>query len=158
MARTHGSINAFLLALIAAGSIGLVTACENTARGLKQDAANAEAETRDDRAQARDAAKDIANDAAQAARTVGTMAADAGEEVAERAGAFKEKVDVKSALMADPSVDASRISVNADYRTRTITLSGFVPTTGERDRAAAIAKDKAAGYTIVNNIGVQPRS
>ena len=158
MARTHCSINAFLLALIAALSIGLVAACENTARGIKQDTAEAEANTRDERAQAKEAAKDVANDAAQAARTVGSMAADAGEEVAERAGALKERVDVKSALMADPSVDASRISVNVDYKTRTITLNGYVPTAGERERAEAVAKHKAAGYNVVNNIGVQPRS
>ena len=157
MARTHCSINAFLLALIAALSIGLVAACENTARGIKQDTAEAEANTRDERAQAKDAAKDVANDAAQAARTVGSMAADAGEEVAERAGALKERVDVKSALMADPSVDASRISVNVDYKTRTITLNGYVPTAGERERAEAVAKHTAAGYNVVNTIGVQPR-
>ena len=157
VARTHCSINAFLLAIIAALSIGLVTACDNTARGLKQDAATAEADTRDERAQAKAAAKEVADDAAQAARTVGSMAADAGEEVAERAGAFAEKIDVKSALMADPSVDASRISVNVDYKTRTITLNGYVPTAGERERAESVAKAKAAGYTVVNNISVQPR-
>ena len=158
MAPTHCSINAFLLALVAALSIGLVTACENTARGLKQDAAKAEEGTRDERAQAKEAAKDVANDAAKAARSVGTMAADAGEEVAERAGAIKEKIDVKTALMADPSVDATRISVNVDYKTRTVTLNGYVPTAGERERAEAVAKAKAQGYNVVNNIGVRPRT
>ena len=157
MARTHCSINAFLLAVIAAAAIGLVTACENTARGLKQDTANAETETRDERAQAKASAKEVANDAAQAAQTVGNMAADAGEELAERASALKEKVDIKSALMADPAVDATRISVTVDYRTRRVTLTGYVPTAGERDRAESLAKAKAEGYTIVNNIGVQPR-
>ena len=158
MARTHSSINAFLLALIAATAIGLATACENTARGVKQDAANAEAETRDERAQAKTAARAVASDAAQAARTVGSMAADAGEEVAERTSALKEKVDIKSALMADPGVDATRIGIAVDYRTRTVTLNGYVPTNAERERAEATAKAKAEGYTVVNNIGVQPRS
>jgi osmotically-inducible protein OsmY len=157
VARTHCSINAFLLSVIAALSIGLAASCENTARGLKQDAADAEAATRDERAKAEQTAKDIATDAADAARTVGAMAADAGEEVAERAGAFKEKVDVKTALMADPSVDASRLDVDVDYRTRTLSLSGYVPTHGERDRAEAIAREKAPGYKIVNNVSVRPR-
>jgi osmotically-inducible protein OsmY len=157
VARTHCSISAFLLSIIAALSIGLVAACQNTAQGLKKDTADAAAETRDERAKARDAAKDIANDAAQAARTVGNMAADAGEEVAERASAIKEQVDVKSALMADPAVDATRIDVDVDYRTRTLSLNGYVPTRGERDRAEAIAKEKAQGYKVVNNISVQPR-
>jgi len=157
VARTHCSINAFLLALMAAVSIGLVAACENTARGLKQDAANAEVESRDERAQVKATAKEVAHDAAQAARTVGSMAADAGEEVAERAGAMKENADVKAALMADPSVDATRIDVDVDYRTRTITLNGYVPTTAERERAESVARGKADGYKIANNIAVQPR-
>ena len=157
MARTHCSINAFLLSVIAALCIGLVAACENTARGLKQDAKDAESATRDDRAKARETAADIASDAARAARTVGEIAADAGEEVAERASALKENVDVKAALMADPSVDASRLDVDVDYRTRTLSLNGYVPTRAERDRADTIAKQKAPGYKVVNNIKVQSR-
>jgi osmotically-inducible protein OsmY len=157
VARTHGSITAFLLALIAAISIALAAACDNTARGLKQDAANAEAESRDERAAAKSTAKDVAHDAAQAARTVGSMAADAGEEVAERAGAIKENVDVKAALMADPSVDATRIDVDVDYRTHTVALNGYVPTAAERERAEAVAREKAEGYKIANNITVRPR-
>jgi hyperosmotically inducible periplasmic protein len=157
VARTHGSITAFLLALIAAISIALAAACDNTARGLKQDAANAEAESRDERAAAKSTAKDVAHDAAQAARTVGSMAADAGEEVAERAGAIKENVDVKAALMADPSVDATRIDVDVDYRTHTVALNGYVPTAAERERAEAVAREKAKGYKIANNITVRPR-
>ena len=158
VARTHCSINAFILAIIASLSIGLVTACENTARGLKQDAAEAEAETRDERAHARATAKEVANDAAQAARAVGTIAADAGEELAEKAGAVTEHVDVKAALMADPAVDASRIDVDVSAWTKTVTLNGYVPTTGERQKAEAVARAKARGYKVVNNITVQPRS
>jgi osmotically-inducible protein OsmY len=158
VARTHCSINAFILALFAAISIALVAACENTAQGLKQDASQAEATTRDERAAAADTAREVASDAAQAARTVGSMAAEAGEEVAERAGALKEGVDVKSALMADPAVDATRIDVDVDYRTRTVTLNGYVPSQGERERAERLARDKAKDYKVVNNITIQPRS
>jgi osmotically-inducible protein OsmY len=158
VARTYWSINAFLLSIFAAAAIGLVGACENTARGLKEDAARAEQATRDEGAQARENAKGVANDAAQAARTVGHMAAAASEEVAERASAVRRNVNVKAALMADPAVDATRIDVDADYRTRTLSLKGFVPTEGERSRAEAIAKDKAQGYTVVNHITVQPRA
>jgi osmotically-inducible protein OsmY len=157
VARTHCSINVFLLAIIATFSIGLVTACENTACGLKQDAAEAEVGTRDERAQASAAAKEVANDAAHAARAVAEMAKDAGEELAERAGAITETADVKSALMADPSVDASRIDVDVSAWGKTVTLNGYVPTTAERDKAEAIAKAKANGYKVVNNIEVQPR-
>ena len=157
MARAHCSINAFILAIIAAVSIGLVAACDNTARGLKRDAANAERDTRDERAKAKDAAREVAHDAATAARTVGSMAADAGEEVAERASAMKQNVDIKTALMADPSIDASRINVDVDYRTHTVSLNGYVPTAAERERAEGVAKAKAEGYKVANNITVQPR-
>ena len=157
MARTHCSINAFILAIIAIFSITLVAACENTARGLKQDAAEAEVETRDERAQAKAAAKEVARDAAEAARAVGSMAADAGEQLAEKAGAVTETIDLKSALMADPSVDASRIDVDVNAWTKIVTLEGYVPTAAERERAESIAKAKASGYTIENKIAVQPR-
>ena len=157
MARTHCSINAFLLAIVASFSIGLVTACENTARGLKQDAAEAEVKTRDERAQAAAAAKEVANDAAQAARAVGEMAKDAGEELAEKAGAITETADIKSALMADSSVDASRIDVDVSSWTKTVTLNGYVATSPERDKAEAIAKAKASGYKVVNNLAIAPR-
>lgn len=157
VARTHSSITAFIMALIAFVAIAITTACENTARGLKQDAAEAEADTRDERAQAAAAAREVANDAVQAGRAVGAMAADAGEELAERAGAAGENIDVKTALMADPSVDASRIDVDVNSWSKTVTLQGTVPTDGERQKAEAIAKTHAEGYTIQNQITVQPR-
>jgi osmotically-inducible protein OsmY len=157
VARTHCSINAFLLALIAAVTIGVVTACENTAQGLKQDAAKAEAETRDERAVAAEKAKELGSDAAQAAREIGAAAAEAGDELADRASGKKEAVDVKGALMADASVDASRIDVDVDYFTRTVTLNGSVSTAVQRTQAETIAKTKAQGYKVVNNLSVAPQ-
>jgi len=60
--------------------------------------------------------------------------------------------------MADPSVDATRLDVSTDYRTRTVTLNGYVSTAAERGAAEAIARKRAEGYKIVNNLMVQPRS
>lgn len=157
MARTHCSIHAFILSCVAALAIAGVAACDKTAQGLKKDAQQAEAETRDERAQAAEKAKDLGNDAAKAASQVADSAAQAGEELVERASAIQETVDVKTALMADPSVDATRIDVDTDYRTRTVTLNGYVPTNTERDMAEVIAKGHAEGYKVVNNIQVQPR-
>ncbi len=157
MARTHCSINAFLLAIIAAVTITVVTACENTAQGLKQDAAEAEAETRDERAAAAAKAKELAAGAAKAARQVGAAAAEAGDELADRASGKKEALDVKTALIADASVDAARIDVDVDYATRTVTLNGSVSTTGERTQAETIAKHQANGYKVVNNLSVVPQ-
>ena len=65
--------------------------------------------------------------------------------MAERASAAKVTVDVKAALMADPSVDATRLDVSTDYRTRTVTLNGYVSTATERDAAEAIAQEAGGG-------------
>lgn len=157
VARTHFSIHAFILGCIAALAIGGASACENTARGVKQDAQQTEAQTRDERAEAKETARELGNDAAKAASRVADSAAAAGEELAERASAIKEAIDVKTALMADPSVDATRIDVDTDYRTRTVTLNGYVPTHTERDMAEVVARGHAEGWKIVNNISVQPR-
>jgi osmotically-inducible protein OsmY len=157
VARTYCSIHAFILGCVAALAVAGASACDKTAQGVKQDAAQVEAETRDERAQAKEAVKDIGNDAVKAAGRVADSAAQAGEEIAERASAIKETVDVKTALMADPSVDATRIDVDTDYRTRTVTLGGYVPTNTERDMAEVIARGHAEGYKIVNNIQVRPR-
>jgi osmotically-inducible protein OsmY len=157
VARAHCSINAFILSVVAAFAIAGTAACQNTARGLEQDARQAEEQTRDERAEARDKAQEIGQDAARAADRVGAAAAEAGEELAERAGAAWETLDVKGALMAESSVDATRIDVDADRNTKTVTLSGYVPTDAERVKAEAVAKSRAAGWTVVNNIQVMPR-
>ena len=158
MARGHCSINAFILSVVAAFAIAGTAACQNTASGLKRDAQQAEEQTRDERAVAKDKAQELGQDAAKAANRAGAAASQVGEEIAERAGAAWETVDVKGALMADSSVDATRIDVDTDYKTKTVTLSGYVPTETERNMAEVIAKARAEGYTLVNNLQVRPRT
>jgi osmotically-inducible protein OsmY len=154
VARGHCSINAFILTCIAAFAIAGTTACENTARGLKQDAAQAEEETRDERAAAQEKGRELADDAAKAAREIGAAAAELGDDVADAASGKKQEIDVKAALMADASVDAGRIDVDTNYFTRTVTLKGHVRTHTERDMAETIAKAHADGYKVVNNLQV----
>ena len=156
MARNH--ITACLRVLTAAAVLGVGAACDNTARGARQDAQQAEAATRDERAEAADKAREVGSDVAHVARRAADAAAEAGEELAERASAATEEIDVKSSLMADPSVDATRIDVETDYRTRTVTLKGFVPSETERNMAEVIAKARAEGYTVVNSLTVRPRN
>jgi osmotically-inducible protein OsmY len=158
VARAYCSINAFILSTVAIFAVGGAAACDNTARGLKQDAREAEVETRDERARVGDRARELGDDAVAAANRAAGAAAEAGEEIAERTGAAIEAVDVKAALMADPSVDATRIDVDTDYKTRTVTLNGLVPTHTERDMAEVIAKARAEGYRVVNNLTVKARS
>ena len=157
MARTKIGINAFILGCITALAITAAAACDRTARGVKQDAEQAAAATRDERAQAGEAARELGRDAKTAATKAANVAAEAGEEIAERASAAKETADVKTALMADPAVDSTRLDVDTDFRTRTVTLNGYVTTAAERDAAEAIAKKHAEGYKVVNNLTVQPR-
>lgn len=68
--------------------------------------------------------------------------------------AVVETMDVKAALMADRSVDASHIDVDTFPETKTIVLRGSVKTATQRDEAARIAAVEAPGYQIDNQLRV----
>ena len=76
------------------------------------------------------------------------------EKVAEKTAAATNTVDVKSALIADGRVDASNINVDTNSTTKTVVLKGTVPTDQQKATAEAIARDKAEGYTITNQLTV----
>lgn len=76
------------------------------------------------------------------------------EKVAEKTAAATNTVDVKSALIADGRVDASNINVDTNSQTKTVVLKGTVPTAQQKTTAEAIARDKAEGYTINNQLTV----
>jgi osmotically-inducible protein OsmY len=78
------------------------------------------------------------------------------EKVVEKTAAATNTVDVKSALIADGRVDASNINVDTSSSTKTVVLKGSVPTTQQKATAEAIARDKAEGYTISNQLTVVP--
>jgi osmotically-inducible protein OsmY len=133
-----------------------LAACSNTAAGVKKDAeinadkAAAAADKAEDKA---DAAADKAEPAAHEA------AAETREAARDASGAVKaavETVDVKSALMADRTVDASHINVDTFHETKTVVLKGSVKTATQRDEAARIAAAEAPGYRIDNQLTVVP--
>jgi osmotically-inducible protein OsmY len=157
VARTHGSISSFILICISGLIITVASACDNTFRGMKQDAQAAEHATRDERADASAAAREVRDDVARASRDATAVMAQAGERLAERASAARQTAAVKAALTADPSVDATRIDVDTDIHARTMTLRGFVPTNVERDMAEVIAKATVDGLAVVNSLEVRPR-
>lgn len=130
------------IALMSALSLA---ACSNTAAGVEEDAERAG-----------DKAAAAADDAAAAARE----AAAEGRETAREAGgaisAAIETIDVKSALMADRTVDASHINVDTFHETKTVVLKGSVKTATQRDEAARIAAAEAPGYRIDNQLMVVP--
>ena len=146
--------NAYLaIALLSGLSLA---ACSNTAAGAKKDAEiNA-----DKAAAAADKAEDKAQAAGEKAAAEGKEAAAESKEAGREAGgaikAAIETIDVKSALMADRTVDASHINVDTFHETKTVVLKGSVKTATQRDEAARIAAAEAPGYRIDNQLMVVP--
>ena len=137
------------LAIAPMSGLSLV-ACSNTAAGAKKDAEiNA-----DKAAAAADKAEDKAAPAAEK-----EAAAETKEAARDASGAVKaavETIDVKSALMADRTVDASHINVDTFHETKTVVLKGSVKTATQRDEAARIAAAEAPSYRIDNQLTVVP--
>ena len=135
---------------------GLTLACSNTAAGVEKDAeknldkaAAAAAETKAEAKEAMAEAKDATRDAR----------AEVKDEARAAAGAIKaavETIDVKSALMADRTVDASHINVDTFHETKTVVLKGSVKTAAQRAEAARIAAAEAPSYGIDNQLTVVP--
>jgi len=142
--RVHNGFLALTAAL--AFAVG-AAACDNTARGMKQDAAEAKADAK------------AKSDAAKAdARETAAEAKKAANESGSAIDAAKQTFDVKTALMADASVDASDINVDTFHETKTVVLKGSVPTAAQKAAAANIAAHEAEGYKIDNQLVVKPKS
>jgi predicted small secreted protein len=155
----------------------LVTGCEHTRAGAEKDAENAAAKSEQAAERSAEAAKEAGRDVAAAADRAG----DATREAAGRAGdatrdaagtaanatrdaaaqvgnagdAAQQTAQIKSALLADTSIDGSRIDVDTEASTKTVTLKGLVRSTAEKATAARIAADRAPGYRVVNNLEVR---
>jgi osmotically-inducible protein OsmY len=135
------------LALTAALAFAFgAAACDNTARGAKKDAAEAKADAKATSAEVKAESKEASADAKKAANETGSAI-----------DAAKETVDVKTALMADASVDASDINVDTFHETKTVVLKGSVPTAAQKTEAGNIANREATGYRIDNQLVVKPK-
>ena len=55
-------------------------------------------------------------------------------------------------LLASTIGVATDVNVDTNKDTKTVTLNGSVRSEMQKSRAEAIAKDKAPGYTVVNNL------
>ena len=146
--------NGFLAVALMSGLA--LAACSNTAAGAKKDAeinadkaaaATEEGKEKADRAgeKAAEAGREVATDTKEAARGAGDVLK----------GAI-ETIDVKSALMADRTVDASHINVDTFHETKTVVLKGSVKTATQRDEAARIAATEAPGYRVDNQLKIVP--
>jgi len=145
----------------------LVSGCQNTREGAEQDARIA-AERSEQAAErsaeaTREAGRDIsaaADRAGDATANAAGHAADATRDAAASAAnvgdAAQQTAQIKSALMADASINASTIDVDTEASTKTVTLKGRVRSATEKASAARIAADKAPGYRVANNLEVRP--
>ena len=153
MRRVH---NGLLAATFAFAIVGV--ACDNTADGVRKDTA----EATDSAREAGDAAKAEAKDEAADAREAGREAESDARRTAGNAGsaidAAGETIDVKTALMADDTVDADEINVDTFHETKTVVLKGSVPTAAQKTEAARIAAREATGYKVDNQLVVKPKS
>lgn len=148
-----------LMTFVFAGLALVATAaCDNTAAGAKKDAEIAAEDAKRTSEKAAEATSDAARDASDATKRAGDAvaegAADATRDAAAATSAAATTTSVKSALMADKSVDATHIDVDSDGGTRTVTLRGSVPSLAQKASAERIARDKAEGYTVVNQLKV----
>ena len=67
-----------------------------------------------------------------------------------------ETVDVKSAIIADKTIDSGAIDVDTYQDRKLVVLRGSVPTEQQKQKAEMIARDNAKGYTIDNKLVVAP--
>lgn len=157
-------------------SAALLAGCQNTREGVAEDAQNAQAaseraaertaeEAREAGREVSQATENAAEATAEAAReagretregmaAAGQMAREGAREVAGAGDAAQQTAQIKSALMADTTIDSTGIDVDTDSNTKTVTLKGRVATAAQKTRAAQIATDKAPGYTVTNNLQV----
>ena len=67
-----------------------------------------------------------------------------------------ETVDVKTAIIADKTIDSGAIDVDTYQDKKVVVLRGTVPTQQQKEKAEMIARDNAKGYTIDNKLVVAP--
>jgi osmotically-inducible protein OsmY len=67
-----------------------------------------------------------------------------------------ETVDVKTAIIADKSIDSGAIDVDTYQEKKLVVLRGSVPTEVQKQKAEQIARENAKGYTIENRLVVAP--
>ena len=65
-----------------------------------------------------------------------------------------ETVDVKTAIIADKTIDSGAIDVDTYQDKKVVVLRGTVPTEAQKAKAEQIARDNAKGYTVENRLVV----
>jgi osmotically-inducible protein OsmY len=134
-------------------------AAERVAHDTKQAAVTVADATRGAASEAaqktRDAAAIVADKTRNAAEDAEQSAKNAAKTTASALDATALTMQIKTALIADKSVEGSDITVHTNESTRTVTLKGHVPSAAQKAEAGRIAMDKAPDYRIVNMLVVQ---
>jgi osmotically-inducible protein OsmY len=91
--------------------------------------------------------------AAGCAQTARGVVQDTKENASAVRGAA-ETVDVKTAIIADKTIDSGAIDVDTYQDKKVVVLRGTVPTEAQKQRAEQIARENATGYTIENRLVV----
>ncbi|PYQ48358.1 MAG: hypothetical protein DMF78_21455 [Acidobacteria bacterium] len=100
------------------------------------------------------AAKDAKREAKPVAKDVGEKIKEGARETGRAVDATMQHLDVKAALLADKTVDASHIDIDTDKDAKILYLRGTVPTAAQKKAAERIARDKADGFTVRNELTV----
>ena len=97
----------------------------------------------------------LAIGAAGCAQTAKGVVTDTKENTAAVRGAV-ETLDVKTAIVADKTIDSGAIDVDTFQDKKVVVLRGSVPTEAQKAKAEQIARNNATGYTIENRLAVVP--
>src|SRR5688572_33091883 len=97
----------------------------------------------------------LAIGAAGCAQTAQGVVTDTKENASAVRGAV-ETLDVKTAIIADKTVDSGAIDVDTFQDKKVVVLRGSVPTEAQKARAEQIARENAKGYTVENRLVVAP--
>jgi osmotically-inducible protein OsmY len=93
--------------------------------------------------------------AAACAQTAQGVVTDTKTNTAAVRGAI-ETLDVKSAIIADRTIDSGAIDVDTFQDKKVVVLRGSVPNDAQKTKAEQIAREHAKGYTIENRLAVVP--
>ena len=108
----------------------------------------------DVKAKVKPAAKEVKREAKPVAKEVGEKVKEGAEKTGDALDATKQHLDVKAALLADKTVDASHIDIDTDKNAKILYLRGTVPTAAQKATAERIARDKADGFIVRNELTV----
>ena len=95
----------------------------------------------------------LAIGAAGCAQTAQGVVTDTKENASAVRGGL-ETLDVKTAIIADKTIDSGAIDVDTFQDKKLVVIRGSVPTEAQKAKAEEIARKNATGYTVENRLAV----